>query len=128
MALAAELTHEPKLADLPLDDFIVGADMAGEVIASVFDERPDLPGVIVIARNRVVGMISREKFLERLSRPYGLELYMRRPIQAMLDTADLGHLELAGECGIQYSRRSARRYDQPRPPPHRSQYRIRLWR
>ena len=100
MSLAAELTHESKLADLPLDDFIVGAEMAGEVIASVFDERPDLPGVIVIARNRVVGMISREKFLERLSRPYGLELYMRRPIQAMLDTVDLGHLELAGECGI----------------------------
>ncbi|HWB10299.1 MAG TPA: response regulator [Pirellulales bacterium] len=100
MVLAAELTHESKLADLPLDDFIVSADMAGEVVASVFDERPDLPGVIVIARNRVVGMISREKFLERLSRPYGLELYMRRPIQAMLDTVDLGHLELPGECGI----------------------------
>jgi two-component system sensor histidine kinase/response regulator len=100
MVLAAELTYESKLADLPLDDFIVSAEMAGEVVASVFDERPDLPGVIVIARNRVVGMISREKFLERLSRPYGLELYMRRPIQAMLDTVDLGHLELPGECGI----------------------------
>jgi two-component system, sensor histidine kinase and response regulator len=95
-----ELTHESTLADLPLDDFIVSADMAGEVVAAVFDERPDLPGVIVLSRDRVVGMISREKFLERLSRPYGLELYMRRPIQAMLDTVDFEPLELSGESGI----------------------------
>jgi two-component system sensor histidine kinase/response regulator len=100
MTVAIELTHESILAELPLDDFVVSAEMTGEVVASVFDERPELPGVIVLGRDRVVGMISRERFLERLSRPYGLELYMRRPIQAMLDAVDFEHLELAGDCGI----------------------------
>ena len=97
---ALKLTHESTLADLPLDDFIVAADAAGEIVAAVFDERPDLPGVIVMKRDHSIGMISREKFLERLSRPYGLELYMRRPIQAMLDASGLAHLELAGSSGI----------------------------
>ena len=100
MNFAVELTHESTLADLPLDDFIVDPATPGEVVATAFEDRPELPGVAIVARNRVVGMISREKFLERLSRPYGLELYMRRPIKAMLDAIDLEHLELAGNCGI----------------------------
>ncbi|HVX14538.1 MAG TPA: response regulator [Pirellulales bacterium] len=100
MNFACELTHESTLADLPLDDFAVEPATPGEVVAAAFEEHLELPGVIVVARDRVIGMISREKFLERLSRPYGLELYMRRPIKSMLDSIDLGHLELAGHYGI----------------------------
>ena len=100
MTLEVQLTHESTLAELPLDDFIVSAATHGDAVAAVFDERPELPGVIVVDRDTVLGMISREKFLERLSRPYGLELYMRRPIRAMLDASQLAHLELPGDCGI----------------------------
>ena len=95
-----ELTSESTLADLPSHDFQVQANVAGEKIAAAFEAQPELPGVIVHDRGRVLGMISREKFLERLSRPYGLEVYMRRPIQALLDAVRGNHLELPGRCSI----------------------------
>ncbi|HVX59519.1 MAG TPA: response regulator [Pirellulales bacterium] len=100
MTRELELTSESTLADLPLHDFQVEANVAGENVAAAFEAQPELPGVIVLDRGRALGMISREKFLERLSRPYGLEVYMRRPIQALVDAVRNQHLELPGRCGI----------------------------
>ncbi|HEV3006127.1 MAG TPA: response regulator, partial [Pirellulales bacterium] len=65
------------------------------------------PGVIVVDAGRLAGMISREKFLEHLSRPYGLELYMRRPIQSLLDANDVEPLELPGSFGVHEAARIA---------------------
>src|SRR3569623_771748 len=88
------LTPESVLADLPSHAFQVERDIPGQYVATEFEKRPELPGVVVMDRGRKLGMISRERFLEHLSRPYGLELYMGRPIEALLDACQGDHLEL----------------------------------
>jgi len=95
-AVAAEAT----LADLPTHDFCVRCDTPGHVVAERLNERPDLPGVIVADGARVIGAISRQSFLEYLSRPFGLELFMKRPIKTLLDTINQPALELDGSLGI----------------------------
>jgi two-component system, sensor histidine kinase and response regulator len=94
------LTPESVLADLPSHDFQVDRDIPGQYVATEFEERPELPGVVIVNRGRTLGMISRERFLEHLSRPYGLELYMGRPIGALLEACQSEYLELPGDCDI----------------------------
>ena len=121
MVAAVELIGDTQLhaisvlAELHSHAFEVGPQSLGREVAEEFEARPELPGVIVVQQagqqagqhRRVVGMISREKFLEHLSRPYGLELYMRRPIQAMLDANEVEHLELPGSFGVHEAARIA---------------------
>jgi two-component system sensor histidine kinase/response regulator len=106
-----QLHADSVLAELHSHAFEVGQQALGREVAEKFEARPELPGVIVVQQvtqqRRVVGMISREKFLEHLSRPYGLELYMRRPIQAMLDANEVEHLELPGSFGVHEAARIA---------------------
>ena len=49
----------------------------------------------------------RGRFLEQLSRPYGLELYMKRPIESMLEIEPIAPLELPGTTGIDEATRLA---------------------
>jgi len=42
-----------------------------------------LPGVVLTDAQQFVGMISRRRFLNRMSRPYALELFARRPIHTL---------------------------------------------
>jgi two-component system sensor histidine kinase/response regulator len=88
------------LADLPLHDFEVEPDTCGSRIAAEFERRLELPGVLVMQGGRLRGMISREHFLEYLSRPYGLELYARRPVSVLLETVSVAPILLPSSHGI----------------------------
>ncbi len=43
------------------------------------ENSPELPGVLIFDREQYVGMLSRRRVYERLSRPYANELYLRHP-------------------------------------------------
>ncbi|MGB7445115.1 MAG: histidine kinase dimerization/phospho-acceptor domain-containing protein, partial [Coleofasciculaceae cyanobacterium] len=77
------LTLESRLAELPSHDFQVSLTTQAQVVAKEFQRRPELPGVMITEGSQIVGMISKTKFLECLSRPYGLDTFLRRPIVAM---------------------------------------------
>jgi signal transduction histidine kinase/CheY-like chemotaxis protein len=105
------LTLNSTLADLPTHDFQVSVTTLGVVIEKEFHYRPDLPGVLITADGQFVGMISRTQFFEWLSRPYGLETFLKRPIKAMWkmisETESLTaerllekYLVLSGNCSI----------------------------
>ncbi|NES65703.1 MAG: response regulator [Okeania sp. SIO2D1] len=79
------LTLDSCLADLPSYDFEVQITTLGKVVAEAFHEHPELPGVMITAENKIIGMISRIQFFERLSRPYGLEVFLNRPIHVLWD-------------------------------------------
>ena len=81
----SSLTSDSTLAHLPAYEFFVSPETLGHFIATEFERQPDLPGVLILRNGAFVGMISREKFLEHLSRPFGIELYMKRPILALHD-------------------------------------------
>lgn len=77
------LTLDSRLADLPSHDFQVSETTLGQVVEKQFKLQPELPGVMITANRQIVGMISRTQFYEWLSRPYGLETFLRRPIKSL---------------------------------------------
>lgn len=78
-----KLTLNATLADLPNHDFQVSEKTLGQAVERHFKQHPELPGVMITANSQVVGMISRKQFYEWLSRPYGLETFLRRPIKSL---------------------------------------------
>ena len=77
------LTLDSRLADLPSHDFQVNEETLGQAVEKHFKQHPELPGVMITSNHQVVGMISRSQFYEWLSRPYGLETFLRRPIKSL---------------------------------------------
>lgn len=71
------------LQNQPLYDCQVDVSELGEVVARSFNANSLLPGVILMDRGKFFGMISRRRFLERLSRPYGIELFLKRPLNLL---------------------------------------------
>ncbi len=77
------LSLESTLQQLNLYNFEIEVKELSIVVAKAFEANPLLPGVILIDRGKFFGMISRRKFLECLSRPYGVELFLKRPIESL---------------------------------------------
>jgi len=74
-------------------------------VARAFDRQPQLPGVSIVgADGAIVGVVSRRRFFEEISRPYGVELFFQRPILELWET--LIHrdgdecLRLSEQCSI----------------------------
>jgi hypothetical protein len=77
-----KLTLNSSLADPPRHDFQVSETTLGLFVEKEFKRYPELPGVVITADCQIVGMISRTQFCEWLSRPYGLETFLRRLIKS----------------------------------------------
>lgn len=78
---------------------------------------PELPGVLVEDDGSLVGMISREKCFEQLGRPFGLEVFTRRPVSIMLDNLEAQPLILPAQTRMEQAvrlalgRRAEERYE-----------------
>lgn len=90
------LLLQSTLQELSLYDFQVEFHYLGREIAQVFQANPLLPGVIIMKQGQFAGVISRRRFLEYMSRPYGLELYLKRPIECLYRSAQTESLILPG--------------------------------
>ena len=75
------LRLDSTLEDLQLWDCQVESHYLGKEIAEKFTQNPLLPGVIITEAGKFMGMISRHRFLENLSRPYGVDLFLPRPLK-----------------------------------------------
>ncbi len=85
MSKLATLTADSQLSDLPLHYFQVGPKTLGSAVAGQFEREPWLPGAIVAESGRLYGLISRRRFNDWLSSPYGIEAFLDRPIEMFLD-------------------------------------------
>jgi two-component system NtrC family sensor kinase len=94
------LSLESTLQELSLSDFQVEASHPGKEVAETFQANPLLPGVILLEQNQFAGMISRRRFLEQMSRPYGLELFLKRPLHSLYRFACAEVLRLSGDTQI----------------------------
>jgi signal transduction histidine kinase len=59
-----------------------------------FLANPDLPACVIIDDGRVLGLLSRRRLLAELSKPFGRDLYVRRPIMLLLEVLDADPLLL----------------------------------
>ncbi len=96
-----QLTPLSTLADLPVHKKLVSSDAPGIVVANAFDTQPDLPGVIVINGQGLLGVISRRSFLEKITHPYGPEVYLGRKVEILFDTTIMQSLKISATCHIQ---------------------------
>jgi PAS domain S-box-containing protein len=69
----------PQLDGLTLGSTLVSPTTLGQEMIAEFQKRSDLPGAIVSDNRQIIGVISRTRFFELLSRLYNLERYLRRP-------------------------------------------------
>jgi diguanylate cyclase (GGDEF)-like protein len=83
------LTARSTLKDLTRFYCSVDPGAIGSILASEFKQHIHLPGVLVLNGAHLLAFISRRTFLERLSQPYGLELFLKRPIGVFLSIANM---------------------------------------
>lgn len=82
------LRLESTLQELTLHDLQIESDQLGKELTKAFTDNPLLPGAILVEGGQLIGMISRRRFLEHLSRPYGLELFSPRPVKTLYRFAE----------------------------------------
>lgn len=87
-AAIGELCLDSTLQELSLYDFQVEATDLGIQISQMLEANPLLPGVIVTHQGEFAGIISRRRFLEFISRPFGRELFLKRPVRALYRFAE----------------------------------------
>lgn len=94
--LSDSLSLESTLKDLSLFNFQVESSYLGKEVAGLFQAHPLLPGVILTLEGEFLGMISRRRFMENMSRPYGVDIFAYRPIVALYQIAKTDVLILPG--------------------------------
>jgi two-component system NtrC family sensor kinase len=90
------ITLDATLATLPLHDFIIELSQPGFALSQAFQDNPILPGAVLYRDGEYAGMISRRRFLEFMSRPYGLELFSKRPLSYLYEEANTDVMVIAG--------------------------------
>jgi len=85
------------LEELCLFDLTIDLNSLGINASNAFKENALLPGVILTEDGNYTGMISRQRFLEYMSRPYSLELFSKRPLRILYDSAQTDILILDGK-------------------------------
>ena len=90
------LSLESTLKDLAVFNFQVESSSLAKDVARLFQAHPLLPGVILTVNGEFLGMISRRRFMERMSRPYGVDIFAGRPIKALYQIDQTELLVLPG--------------------------------
>ncbi len=95
------LRIDSTLECLNLHHFGVKPGTLGNVVFQAFEQDLVLPGVILLTQDGgLLGVISRRHFLEVISRPYGRELFLRRPVTTLHRFITHDFLRLSGTTKI----------------------------
>ncbi|UBF25156.1 sensor histidine kinase [Kovacikia minuta CCNUW1] len=91
---------ESTVQDLPLYRFQIESDRRGAELAQVFEQNPLLPGAILVEQEQLLGMISRQRLLEYLIRPHGIDFFLKEPLRVLYSYARSEVLLLLGNTPI----------------------------
>jgi hypothetical protein len=90
----SQLRPDSILGNLPLHDFQVDLSTPTSIVIERFEKHPDLPGVIVTDGAVLVGIVSRQRFLEHMSRRFSQDIFLKRPIEVLLSFIPFEPLQL----------------------------------
>ncbi|NEO87612.1 MAG: ATP-binding protein [Spirulina sp. SIO3F2] len=105
-----KLSPKSTLKDLPMHHVTMNvSDLVIDVVRC-FEENKIVPGIILMDGDRLAGMLSRRRFLERMSRPYSIELFLKRPITVIYSFTKI-HVDVFAEdlLIVKAARRSLKR-------------------
>lgn len=94
------LALDSTISQLHLYNVQVELDKTGAFAKELFKADPLLPALLISDNGKYIGMISRRRFLECLSRPYALELFTKRPLRVMYEQFNGEPLKLIGSMSI----------------------------
>jgi HPt (histidine-containing phosphotransfer) domain-containing protein len=86
------LTPQSTLAELPTWDVRLPVTARGDDFDEILRRDPDLPGVVIFDTSGVRGAISRARFQQVISRPFGGEIVRPRAIGALLEELSGGQV------------------------------------
>jgi signal transduction histidine kinase len=96
------MPNSATVANLPLYTAVVSEDTSGEEVDRLLRNDPALPGVIVQNDSgAILGVISRTAFLDQLSRRFGNDLYLHRPIRQLMAHLEGEPLRIAAGVPLQ---------------------------
>ncbi|MBD2179145.1 HAMP domain-containing histidine kinase [Pseudanabaena sp. FACHB-1998] len=95
-----KLALDSSIGELNLYDIKIDLEQTGASASQLFKDNPLLPAVIIYDQDNYVGMLSRRRFFECLSRPYALELFTKRPLRVLYEQAQAEVLKLQGNMPI----------------------------
>lgn len=95
-----QIALDSTIAELSLYNTKADLSQTGAFAQQLFKDDPRLPALIIYDGDSYVGMLSRRRFLECLSRPYALELFTKRPLKVLYEQAQSEILKLNGSTPI----------------------------
>ena len=78
--------QESGLGEFVIQVPIVESTDLGNVVKDIFDNSPEVEGIVVMENNSPVGLIMRTVFFQKMGTLYGHSLYMKRPVSILMDT------------------------------------------
>ncbi|NUN63985.1 HAMP domain-containing histidine kinase [Pseudanabaena biceps] len=95
-----QIALDATISELNLYNVQIDLEKTGGFAKELFKENPLLPALIIYDQGQYVGMLSRRRFLECLSRPYALELFTKRPLKVLYEQTQVEILQLRGDTPI----------------------------
>lgn len=95
-----ELSLTSTIGQLELFSATLSTNALGKEAKKLFSAHPLLPGILLVQHQKLIGMISRQQFFALMSQPYSLELFLKRPIQAVHDLISIEPLILSSDLLI----------------------------
>jgi diguanylate cyclase (GGDEF)-like protein len=78
----------------------LSADDTAAILEARFLAVPALPGVIVTEGGEIAGLLSRRTFFTTLSRPYGRDIFLKKPLREFMATVMLETLVLDDQISL----------------------------
>ncbi len=99
----ATLNAQSTVAEMPAHHHSVDIADKGVTLGELFKQDTQLPGVLVVSEDTVVGAISRSQYFKMVGRSFGIEVYHSRPLGIMLQAIGLENtlLMIEQDCPIQ---------------------------
>jgi signal transduction histidine kinase len=92
--LAVFTDSSTTVGNLPCFDYQVTPATHTRLVVNELERQPELPGVLIMKQDICLGMVSRQKCLELLSRPFGGEVFLRRSILTLFQTLNINPTRL----------------------------------
>ncbi|MEM9502718.1 MAG: ATP-binding protein, partial [Cyanobacteria bacterium P01_E01_bin.43] len=100
MSKPNSLGIDSTLQALPLYDAHLDIKTSGRRAAELFNQSPELPGLLLIDQQTAVGVLSRYRFSDYLLRPRGCELFLSEPLSVLYSYARIEPLVFAADTPV----------------------------
>ncbi len=96
----SHLTPVATLDVLPSHDYKVPAATLTRTVMEHIKNNPDLPGMMIVDGDVIIGTIGRERFESHMQQVYSSEIYPKRPIQILVEVMKAEKLQLPSSTRI----------------------------